>query len=53
MVSDETWAVLAERLDYKQQIELLVVVGQFTNVAFFQNALRFRLAPGNLGLQDR
>jgi 4-carboxymuconolactone decarboxylase len=53
MISDETWAVLAQRLDYRQQFELMVVVGQFTNVAFFQNALRLRLAKGNLGLRER
>jgi alkylhydroperoxidase family enzyme len=53
MISDATWAVLAERLDYNQLFELTVVIGQFTNVAFFQNALRLRLAKGNLGLRER
>jgi hypothetical protein len=32
---------------------LLVLIGQFTNVAFFQNALRLRLEPGNIGLAAR
>lgn len=53
MISDETWAVLAQRLDEQQLFELPVLVGQFTNVAFFQNALRLRLEDHNPGLQAR
>lgn len=53
MISDATWATLAERLDEKQLFELPVLVGQFTNVAFFQNALRLRLEAHNPGLHAR
>jgi 4-carboxymuconolactone decarboxylase len=53
MISDATWEVLSKRLDEKQLFELLVLVGQFTTVAYFQNALRLRLAPGNIGLRAR
>ena len=53
MISDETWATLAKRLDEKQLFELPVLVGQFTNVAFFQNALRLRLEAHNPGLHAR
>lgn len=53
MIGDETWAVLAQRLDERQLFELTVLVGQFTNVAFFQNALRLRLEPHNAGLLAR
>jgi alkylhydroperoxidase family enzyme len=53
MVCDETWAVLAAHFDENQLFELLVLIGQFTNVAFFQNALRLRLEPGNKGLAAR
>ena len=52
-VSDATWAALAERLDQHQCFELLVLIGQFTNVAYFQNSLRLRLEPGNAGLSAR
>lgn len=50
-VSDETWAILARSFDEAQLFELLVLIGQFTNVAYFQNALR--LEPGNEGLAAR
>lgn len=53
IVSDETWSVLAAHFDENQLFELLVLIGQFTNVAFFQIALRLRLEPGNLGLTVR
>ena len=53
MVGDETWAVLAQHFDENQLFELLVLIGQFTNIAFFQNALRLRLEPGNAGLAAR
>jgi len=50
MVSDDTWRVVAGSYDNKQLFELLVLIGQFTTVAYFQNALRFRLSEGNEGL---
>ena len=53
MISDETWAILTKRLDEQQLFELPVLVGQFTNVAFFQNALRLRLESHNPGLRAR
>lgn len=53
MVSDETWAQLAERFDDQQMFELLVLIGQFTATAYFQNSLRLRLEPNNAGLAAR
>ena len=53
MVSDETWAQLAQRLTDHQLVELLVLVGQFVATAYFQNSLRLRLEPGNEGLGGR
>lgn len=50
MIDDETWSRLARRLDEQQLVELLVVVGQFVATAYFQNALRLRMEPGNDGL---
>lgn len=34
-------------------LELLVLIGQFTNVAYFQNSLGLRLEPSNAGLAAR
>jgi alkylhydroperoxidase family enzyme len=53
MISDTTWNALAKRLDDKQLIELPVLIGQFTLVAYMQNALRLRLDAGNIGLKAR
>ncbi|MCE7796505.1 carboxymuconolactone decarboxylase family protein [Sphingobium sufflavum] len=52
-VSDETWAALSDFLDDQQKVELLVLIGQFTNVAYLQNSLRLRLEPSNPGLSAR
>ncbi len=53
MLSDATWDALGDTLDDRQRFELTVLVGLFTAVAYFQNSLRFRLSPGNDGLQAR
>ncbi len=53
MVSDATWDTLGGTLDDGQRFELLVLIGQFTNVAYFQNTLRLRLEPQNEGLAAR
>jgi alkylhydroperoxidase family enzyme len=52
-VSDKTWAALSDFLDDQQKVELLVLIGQFTNVAYLQNSLRLRLEPSNPGLSAR
>jgi len=48
-VSDATWCTLASHLDEHQLFELLVLIGQFANVAFVLNSLRIRLEPRNEG----
>ncbi len=53
MVSDETWATLAQMLSDHQLVELLVVIGQFVATSYFQNSLRLRLEPANRGLSAR
>jgi alkylhydroperoxidase family enzyme len=53
MVSDATWAALAQRLDEKQLIELLMLVGHYHKVTFVQNSLRFSPREGNPGLSAR
>jgi alkylhydroperoxidase family enzyme len=46
-------AMVCEELDDGQRFELLVLIGQFTATAYFQNALRLRLEPGNPGMSAR
>jgi alkylhydroperoxidase family enzyme len=53
MISDATWATLAQRLDERQLIELPILIGQYQGVAYYQNSLRLRLHEGNLGLKAR
>ena len=53
MIPDDVWADLAAAFDDRQLIELLMLVGHYTTVAFYQNALRMRLPGGNLGLNAR
>jgi len=53
MISDATWGCLSETLDDQQLIELPVLIGQFTLVAYLQNALRLRLSDWNAGLKAR
>lgn len=53
MVGDGTWRELTGTFDEAQMIELLVLVGQFTATAYFQNSLRLRLERGNEGLMAR
>lgn len=52
-VSDATWEQLSKRLNDHQLVELLVLIGQFTTVAYLQNSLRLRLEPTNEGLAAR
>ncbi len=53
MISDATWAELAKTYDDKQLIELPMLVGQYTTVAFYQNSLRLAPRLGNGGLTSR
>jgi alkylhydroperoxidase family enzyme len=53
MVSDQTWNNVAATFDEAQMFELVVLVGQFTATAYFQNALRLRMEPSNAGLAAR
>ena len=53
MVSDQTWSRLPTRFDDHQMFELLILIGQFTATAYFQNSLRLRLEANNAGLAAR
>jgi len=53
MLSQTTWDTLAESFSIEQIFELQILIGQFTTVAFFQNAVRLPLEAGNEGLATR
>ena len=53
MISDDTWRALARQLSEEQLLEFTVLVGQFTAVAYFQNALRLPLVEDSAGLATR
>ena len=53
MISDDTWADLAEFFNDKKLIELVILAGQYKTVAYYQNALRLPLPESNLGLLAR
>ena len=48
-ISDDTWNALSGEFDEAQLIELIVLIGQFTNVAYLLNSLRMRLDGSNRG----
>ncbi len=53
IISDATWAGLAETYDDRQLIELPIVIGQYHSMAYLLNTLRARLHEGNAGLLAR
>ena len=53
MIGEETWEALSAQLSPQQIFELIVLVGQFTTVAYFQNAMRIALEHGSEGLFAR
>jgi len=53
MISDATWAVLANHFDERQLVELPIIVGHYHMTAFIQNSLRTRLNDNNVGLSAR
>ena len=53
MVGDSAWEKLSRYFDDHQRVELLSLIGQFTKLVYFQNTLRLRLEPYNVGLSAR
>lgn len=53
MISDPTWALLAQSYDEQQLIELPALVGQYLGVAMIQNSLRVPLTEFCNGFADR
>lgn len=51
-LSDATWNALAERYTEDQQREVVLIVGDYTQLAMFQNSLGAQLPPGYEGLPD-
>jgi 4-carboxymuconolactone decarboxylase len=52
IISDGTWAALAQQLSRGELIELIMIAGHYHLTAFLQNSLRFRLNDYNLGLES-
>ena len=53
MVGDATWGDLQEFYNDRKLIELVILVGQYKTVAYYQNSLRLPLPEGNPGLLAR
>ncbi len=53
IITDGTWATLAQSWNEPQLIEFVMLVGQYVATAFVQNSLRIRLASNNPGLTHR
>ncbi len=53
MISDETWAALAETYDERQLMEVPILAGQYKTIAYLQNSLRLPLPEGTEGLTAR
>jgi alkylhydroperoxidase family enzyme len=53
IITDETWATLAQSWSEAQLIEFPMMVGQYVATAYVQNSLRIRLASDNPGLTYR
>ena len=51
-VSDATWNALAARYTEDQVREVVMIVGDYTQLAMFQNSLGAQLPPGYEGLPD-
>ncbi len=49
-LSDATWNALAERYTEDQRREVVLIVGDYTQLAMFQNSLGAQLPPGFEGL---
>ena len=49
-VSHPTWATLAESYTEEQLVEVVLIVGNYTQLSMFQNALGAQLPPGFEGL---
>jgi 4-carboxymuconolactone decarboxylase len=53
MISDETWAVLAERWNQQQLMEFPILVGVYAATAMQQNSMRVTTEGGKPGLKSR
>ena len=53
MISDATWASLAQTYNEQQLIEVPALVGQYCAVAMIQNSLRVPLARDSKGFAER
>jgi alkylhydroperoxidase family enzyme len=49
-ISEETWGTLGERYTESQLREVVLIVGNYTQLSMFQNTLGAQLEPGIVGL---
>ncbi len=52
-VSEPTWNVLAQRYTQDQMVEVVLIVGNYTQLTMFQNTLGAQLPPDVEGLPER
>lgn len=52
IISDETWATLAERYDEQQMIDLVFAIGNYNLVSMMLNTLGVQLDPGLEGFKS-
>ena len=51
-VSEATWDALAERYTQEQLVEVVLIVGNYTQLTMFQNTLGVQLPPDIEGLPE-
>ncbi len=51
-ISEATWNALAERYSQDQLVEVVLVVGNYTQLTMFQNTLGVQLPPDIEGLPE-
>jgi alkylhydroperoxidase family enzyme len=51
VLSDDTWNALAERLDDRQMIELIMLVGSYATMAWLQNSLRVEYSSAGVDIE--
>ncbi len=51
-ISHSTWNALAERYTEEELVEVVLIVGNYTQLAMFQNTLGAQLPPGFEGLPE-
>ena len=51
-VSEATWHALADEYTQDQLVEVVLIIGNYTQLTMFQNTLGVQLPPGFAGLPE-